>query len=142
MTVFVLKMHSFLILFLLVGVAFAGYCGSNCPSGRCPTCPCGLEKDVIDVKEWCSKFTDWNQACCECIVNKESNGNANAMYYNGRRLGYDVGLWQINQYWNWGSCNKGKAPCDLEANLACATRVWRAGGKSFRQWATATSCGC
>ncbi|CAF1044087.1 unnamed protein product [Rotaria sordida] len=135
-------MHSFLVLFVLVGVAIADKCGSNCPSGKCPSCPCGSTRRMLDSATWCSKFTGWNQACCRCIVSKESGGNANAINYNGAKFGYDVGLWQINQYYNWRSCNRGNAPCDPNANLECAKQVWRAGGNSFKQWSTAKLCGC
>ncbi len=138
-------MHSLLVsLVILVSItlASADRCGGNCPTNTCIKCPCGTKSNKVDAKTWCAKFTDWNQECCQCIVKKESRGNANAAYYNGARRGYDVGLWQINQHYNWVSCNNGNAPCDLNANLECAKKVWRAGGRSFRQWATASSCGC
>jgi len=60
-------------------------------------------------------------------VNKNKNGS------------YDVGLWQINKV-NW-SCNGGKAPCDLSANLKCAQQVWKNGHNSFKQWSTSSKCG-
>lgn len=133
---------SSLLVLISLSVISADRCGGNCPSNTCKICPCGKNMEDTDIEEWCSKFSEWNQQCCLCIVRRESQGNANAAYYNGPRRGYDVGLWQINQYYNWGSCNNGKAPCDLTANLECAKRVWRAGRNSFRQWATANGCGC
>lgn len=29
---------------LAVSLAFADSCGGNCPSGKCPSCPCGSTK--------------------------------------------------------------------------------------------------
>ena len=84
----------------------------------------------------------WNQAHCQCIMSKESGGNANAVNQNGAGGSYDVGLWQVNSM-NWASCNGtqkmniillnisrknilnfcisigGKAPCDPTQNLNC-----------------------
>lgn len=82
------------ILALLVFFAFAESCGGNCPSGKCPSCPCGTNRKVEDIAAWCSKHS-WNQACCKCIVSHESGGNANSMNYNTNGT-FDVGLWQIN----------------------------------------------
>lgn len=47
----------------------------------------------------CAQFSGWVQSECECIMNAESSGNANAMNYNSDNT-YDVGLWQVNSY-NW-----------------------------------------
>lgn len=138
-------MHSLVTLLLvLVSISFvySDRCGGNCPTNTCLTCPCGREPKYVDVNDWCSKFDKWDQACCRCIVQRESHGNANAVFYNGPSRKYDVGLWQINQYYNWDACNNGEAPCDLNANLECAKKVWRNGGRSFRQWATARGCRC
>ena len=138
-------MHSlltFLFIFGSISLVSADRCGGNCPLNRCPSCPCGTEQKHVDADEWCSKFTEWDQACCRCIVKRESRGNANAVNYNGWKRKFDVGLWQINQYYNWDSCNNGNAPCDLNENLECAKKVWREGGRSFRRWATARACGC
>ena len=109
-------------------------CGSNCGTSKnCPSCPCGSIPSKVDPKEWCKKFNQWNQGCCICIVTQESHGNTNAMNWNKPRTlngkivkngTFDVGLWQINQI-NFGSCNKGKIPCDVTENLNCAAAVWK-----------------
>ncbi len=65
----------------------------------------------------------WNQANCECIMNAESGGNAYAVNQNSGGS-FDVGLWQINDM-NWSSCSGGSAPCDPNANLACAIKVYQ-----------------
>lgn len=70
----------------------------------------------------------------------ESSGNANALNYN-TDSSTDVGLWQINTV-NWGQCNGGNAPCDLNANLNCAIKVYGWGGNTWRLWSTAAGCGC
>ena len=114
-------------------------CGGNCPSNDCVSCPCGTTPSPQNINYWCSQYS-WSQSCCQCIVNHESGGNANALNYNVDNS-YDVGLFQINQV-NWGQCNGGNTPCDLNANLQCAIDVWQWGGNSFRYWSTAAGCGC
>lgn len=94
---------------LLLGLIKADHCGGNCPSARCPTCPCGNAKLMVDIGMWCSKH-NWNVQCCKCLVSHESGGNAHAMNYNSNGS-TDVGLWQINSV-NWKDCNSGHAPCD------------------------------
>lgn len=84
-----------IILAVLIFVALSDSCGGNCPSGKCPSCPCGTTKSVQDIAAWCGKYS-WNQACCKCIVSHESGGNANSMNYNTNNT-FDVGLWQINK---------------------------------------------
>ena len=124
---------------LIFALAFADTCGGNCPSGKCPSCPCGTSKLMADITGWCAKY-NWNQACCKCIVSHESGGNAHAMLYNTNNT-YDVGFWQINQV-NWGQCNGGSAPCDLQPNLNCAIKVYGWGGNTWKLWSTHTACGC
>ncbi len=58
------------------------------------SCPCGDTPNPIDINSWCSQFSGWSQACCQCIVNAESGGNANAMNQN-TDSSYDVGVWQV-----------------------------------------------
>jgi len=129
-----------LIIALFAVSSLAGTCGVNCPGGKCPSCPCGNTPNPQSASAWCSKYSSWNQSCCQCIIKHESGGNANAMNYNTNGS-FDVGLWQINQV-NWGSCSGGKAPCDPNTNLNCAIKVWQWGGNSFRLWSTAKGCGC
>jgi hypothetical protein len=128
------------ILLSLVLFALANTCGGNCPSNDCPGCPCGTTPSYQNIAYWCSQFSGWNQGCCQCIVSHESGGNANAANYN-TDSSYDVGLWQINSV-NWGQCNGGNMPCNLNQNLQCAIAVWGWGGNSFRLWSTAAGCGC
>ena len=126
---------------LLLGVqALANTCGGNCPSNDCPSCPCGTQRSVVNIASWCSQFSGWNQACCQCIASHESGGNTNAANHNSNGS-YDVGLWQINNV-NWASCSGGQAPCDPHTNLQCAIKVWQWGGKTFKLWSTAKACGC
>jgi hypothetical protein len=117
----------------------ANTCGGNCPSNDCPSCPCGTTTSPQSISYWCSKYS-WNQACCQCVVTHESSGNANAMNYN-TDSSFDVGLWQINQV-NWGACNGGNMPCDLNSNLNCAIDCYKWGGNTFRLWSTGPGCGC
>lgn len=124
---------------LLIAVGLADSCGGNCPSGKCPSCPCGTTKNMQDIATWCGKHS-WNQACCKCIVSHESGGNAHATNYNSNGS-TDVGLWQINSI-NWGGCSGGKAPCDPTQNLNCAIKVYQGSGNSWRPWSTHTACGC
>lgn len=97
-------------------VTLGSTCGGNCPGG-CASCPCGTSSNYQSISAWCSKYS-WNQANCQCIMQHESNGNANAVNQNGNGGSYDVGLWQINEM-NWASCSGGKAPCDGNSNLNC-----------------------
>ena len=120
--------------------ALADRCGGNCPSGNCPNCPCGTAPQAQDANYWCSQFGGWNQACCRCIISHESGGNANAANHNTNGS-FDVGIFQINDF-NWNACNGGRAPCDPNANLKCAIKVWQWGGNSFKYWSTARGCGC
>lgn len=89
-------------LFAVATFAAAGTCGGNCPSGNCPSCPCGSTVSKVDIASWCAKHS-WNQAHCQCIMNAESGGNANAVNYNSDGS-FDVGLWQVNKY-NWNACS-------------------------------------
>jgi uncharacterized protein YxeA len=135
------KILAILIVVALSVSTMANYCGKNCPSNDCESCPCGEEENYENVEEWCRKFSEWNQVCCQCIMSHESNGNSNAANYNAWDHSYDVGLWQINTV-NWGVCSGGQPPCDGSTNLECAIDVWKWGGNSFSLWATATGCGC
>mmetsp|Transcript_1627 Transcript_1627/g.168 ORF Transcript_1627/g.168 Transcript_1627/m.168 type:complete len:81 (+) Transcript_1627:58-300(+) len=38
-------------------------CGGNCPSGSCPSCLCGSNKNMANIASECAKGS-WNQACC------------------------------------------------------------------------------
>lgn len=133
-----MKIHTFLIFCILASLISANTCGGNCPSNDCPDCPCGTSPSYQDIATWCSQY-GWDQRCCNCIVNHESGGNANAANYNSNGS-FDVGLFQINDI-NWSACG-GSAPCDLNRNLQCAIQVYKWGGNSFRLWSTAAGCGC
>lgn len=80
---------------------------------------------ALFVQTWCSQFTGWDQGQCQCIMNAESGGNANAMNQNNDGS-FDVGLWQVNTQ-NWNSCSGGSPPCDPSTNLGCAIDVWQWG---------------
>ena len=117
------------------------YCGGNCPSGDCVDgCPCGESANPIDPVAFCQLYSDWSQECCQCIVNAESSGNANAMNENNDGS-FDVGVWQVNTQ-NWASCNGGNPPCDPTVNGACAHLVWGWGGGTWKLWSTCGGCGC
>ena len=135
----------FLAFFIGLTVAFeqgfnasSSTCGGNCPGG-CSSCPCGSSSNYQDISSWCSKYS-WNQKNCQCIMNAESRGNANAANMNSDGS-YDVGLWQINDY-NWNSCSGGSAPCDPSSNLNCAKKVYQWGGNTWKLWSTCSKCGC
>jgi len=127
-------------LLLLIVLAMADNCGGNCPSGKCPNCPCGTTKYLIDIATWCAKYNGWNQVCCKCIVSHSSGGNAYALNYNTNNS-LDVGVWQINSSL-WSICSNGHAPCDATSNLNCAIEMYLMGGNSFKMWAMHTACGC
>ncbi|CAF2709212.1 unnamed protein product [Rotaria sp. Silwood2] len=135
-------MHQLLpsvLIIAIIGVINGDKCGQNCLYSDCPsTCPCGTKANYVSAASYCSQYTDWNQQCCECIVQAESKGNANAMNYN-RDGTWDIGLFQINQR-NFASCNSGQYPCGPQQNLACARKVWQWGGKTFKLWATVGQC--
>jgi hypothetical protein len=121
----------------------ADTCGGNCPSDDCPSgnCPCGTSSNYVSPSSYCSQASvGWSQACCNCIANAESGGNANAVNYNDNGS-FDVGLYQINDV-NWNSCSGGSAPCDPGTNLACAQQIWQWGGSTWRLWSTCGGCGC
>lgn len=104
-------MKLIIILSVIISFVLADTCGGNCPSGKCPSCPCGTTKNLGDISGWCAKH-NWNQSCCQCIVSHESGGNANAMFYNTNQT-FDVGFWQINET-NWNLCgSEGHVPCDI-----------------------------
>ena len=113
-------------------------CGGNCPGG-CGSCPCGSSPNYQSISSWCSQYS-WNQQNCQCIMNAESGGNANAANENSNGS-YDVGLWQINDL-NWGSCSGGSPPCSPSTNLACAKKVYQWGGNTWSLWSTCSKCGC
>ncbi len=124
------------------GVAYvvASTCGGNCPSGTCTTCHCGTAPAAVDIASACARYTGWSQACCQCIARAESGGNSHAQLHNTNGSD-DVGLWQINSS-NWPSCSGGAAPCSVDANLACAKKVWAWGGNTWKYWSTCGKCGC
>ena len=132
-----------LLTFIAVGIALVtagSTCGGNCPSGTCTTCHCGTTKSPVDIAAACSRYTGWSQSCCQCIANAESGGNSHAQLHNTNGSD-DVGLWQINSS-NWAQCSGGAAPCSVDANLACAKKVWAWGGNTWKYWSTCGKCGC
>lgn len=100
----------------------------------------GSTASTQSISTWCSKYSGWSQSSCQCIMQHESGGNANAVNQNGNGGSYDVGLWQINDM-NWASCSGGAAPCDPSKNLACAEKVFAWGGNTWKLWATCSTCG-
>ncbi|KRX00650.1 Lysozyme-like domain [Pseudocohnilembus persalinus] len=132
-------MKIIIILLSLVAIVFTNTCGGNCPSNDCDSCPCGTEQKPLDINNWCAQH-DWDQQCCQCIVQHESGGNSHAMNENTDGS-YDVGLWQINDY-NWGVCNSGNIPCDPQENLNCAIDVYNWGEQTWKFWVTCEVCGC
>jgi hypothetical protein len=132
-------MKIIILVLVILGVAFSETCGGNCPGGKCPSCPCGTTKNMVDIPTYCSKHT-WNQSCCKCIASHESGGNSNAMNYNTNNS-FDVGLFQINSI-NWPGCNSGHAPCNVDQNTQCAWYIYGRWGNSFHAWSTHTACGC
>ena len=133
-------MKSFLLAVLLIACAVsADHCGGNCPGGKCPSCPCGTTPSHVDIPTVCKKYS-WDQRCCQCVVKAESGGNAHAMNYNANGS-FDVGVFQINNT-NWGQCSGGKAPCDVDPNVACAIKVYIWGSHTWKLWSTAKGCGC
>merc|ERR1712018_202323 len=139
------KMKIYLVGILILGLGMnclADTCGGNCPADTCEDCLCGNSKNMVDISEWCSKHS-WDQANCECIMSNESGGNANALYMNKGGTypdSYDLGLWQINDF-NWNDCNHGNPPCDPQANLNCAIKVYQWGGNTWKNWSTCSKCG-
>jgi len=135
-----MNFSTFAIFLALIAIALsASNCGGNCPANNCPTCYCGTNQNIQDITTWCSKHT-WNKDCCKCIVSRLSAGNANAITHmpNGS---VNAGLWQINNQ-EWGSCSNGKAPCDPQANLNCAIKIYQWGDNSWKYWDIHTACGC
>merc|ERR1712146_199284 len=67
-----------LLLIALVALARAeveeveGTCGGNCPSNTCSSCDCGTSPNNVNINSYCSKYSDWSQSCCQCIVQHES----------------------------------------------------------------------
>jgi len=130
------------ILCLLISfiIVEAGDCGGNCLNGSCLSCLCGKVKNMVNVQEICKRYS-WNQDCCVCIANALSGGNANAIkYYEDGS--YEVGVFQINQI-HWRSCGGRRAPCDPEANVACAIGIYKGAANRWRPWSSpAAKCGC
>eukprot|EP01095_Lingulamoeba_sp_RSL-Kostka_P002198 TRINITY_DN13072_c0_g1_i1.p1 TRINITY_DN13072_c0_g1~~TRINITY_DN13072_c0_g1_i1.p1 ORF type:complete len:150 (-),score=45.05 TRINITY_DN13072_c0_g1_i1:146-568(-) len=136
-----MKLVTLFIALIFVSIVAANTCGGNCPSNDCTSsCPCGTSKNDVSISEYCSRYSDWSQSCCECIAQHESGGNANAANYNTNGS-YDVGLYQINDV-NWDQCNGGKAPCNPSDNTKCAHMVWGWGGNTWKLWSTCGACGC
>ena len=85
-----------LFLACLLVFGFSSSCGSNCVGGNCPTCPCGSEKQILDLSVWCAAYS-WDQSCCKCIFSHETGGNANYMSYNSGPAPWAVGLFAVKQ---------------------------------------------
>ena len=130
-------------------VAAQNTCGGNCPSGSCPGnhCPCGVEPmqlSTAQVASFCAQHTGaggWSQSCCECIIQRESIGNAHAVDYEQDYQNFKVGLLQIPDMF-WGKCNNGWPPCSTEATLTCAIENWKLGNGTWALWDyTCPNCG-
>ena len=128
-------------LLLVLGIAavLGNGCGGNCPSGNCESCICP-PPHYEDIAAACSRYTGWDQRCCQCIISHESGGNSHAQLHDSDGTN-DIGLWQINTV-NWGQCNNGNPPCDVNQNLECAKKVYAWGGNTWRLWTTCSACGC
>lgn len=133
------RVNQLFLVYLLVVTSLAHDCGGNCLDEDCPECLCGITPSKASVETWC-ELHDWNRTCCECIVNRSSNGNFYAMKYREDGT-YDVGLFAINTIF-WDMCNKGKAPCDPVQNIKCAIKVHRQAQETFNNWPAAEECGC
>jgi hypothetical protein len=72
-------MKFIIVLLVILSVAFADSCGGNCPSGKCPSCPCVTSKNMADIAGWCAKYS-WNQACCKCIVLRDNKLREKSYY--------------------------------------------------------------
>eukprot|EP00347_Sterkiella_histriomuscorum_P009418 403341290 len=129
-----------LVIALGLSLVLANSCGGNCPSGRCNDCKCGSAPAKVDIAAACARNSGWSQTCCKCIIEHESGGNSHAQLHNTNGSD-DVGLWQVNSM-NWASCNGGAAPCTVDANLACAKKVFAWGGNTWKLWSTCGACGC
>jgi len=127
-------------LFIFLNIVHADTCGGNCPSNDCVSCNCGYSPNPVTIAQYCANYGGWSQACCQCIANAESGGNANAENYNSNDS-TDIGLFQINSV-NWNACSGGAAPCDPSQNTQCAVQVWKWGGNTWRLWSTCGQCGC
>mmetsp|Transcript_44208 Transcript_44208/g.67758 ORF Transcript_44208/g.67758 Transcript_44208/m.67758 type:complete len:140 (+) Transcript_44208:52-471(+) len=129
----------FVCVFAFIAIAAASTCGGNCPGG-CNSCDCGSSPNDVSISQYCSKYSDWSQSCCECIASHESGGNANAENQNTNGS-YDIGLFQINDT-NWSSCSSGSPPCDPNTNTYCAHMVFGWGHNTWTYWSTCGVCGC
>ena len=125
---------------LITDAVANGNCGGNCPSGNCPDCKCGTAPAYYSKVDACRMWNGWSQGCCECIISHESAENLHAQLHDSDGSD-DIGLWQVNSL-NWGACNGGKAPCDLNANFNCARTVFQWGGNTWKYWSTCGMCGC
>ena len=118
------------------------YCNGNCPNSDCQYCVCGINKNAVDVNNWC-KGANWDQSCCRCIVNVISRGNANFMR-SGAWSGYAVGLTGIQGSDGdiCGSRENYDALCNPDVHLACASKIYEKYGYTWSYWKEAKSCGC
>ena len=137
-----MKAVAFVLAILIIGDCSSKTttCGGNCPSNTCLSCPCGTTQNTISTSTWCSKYSNWSQSCCNCIMSHESAANSNALN-NNTDGSVDVGLWQINTV-NWAVCSSSLPPCDLTTNLNCAIQVWKWGSNTWKFWSTCSACGC
>ena len=47
----------FLVLAVIIPSIMANNCGGNCPSNRCPSCPCGTAKNMVDINAQCARHS-------------------------------------------------------------------------------------
>jgi len=129
-------------LFLLCFCLAASDCGGNCPGHDCPNCLCGMERNMVNIDEVCSK-NKWNETCCRCIVQHLSQGgNSNTLSFDMRNGIYSIGLFQISQT-NWKLCSDSNPPCDPDVNVECAIKLYEKGNHSWRLWGSVSStCHC
>jgi hypothetical protein len=62
----------------------------NCPSNDCDSCPCGTSSNYVDIAAACARFSGWDQNCCQCIINHESNGTSLLSLMHTKPVGHIV----------------------------------------------------
>lgn len=130
-------MKALLLLLLSISLSKSSTCNGNCPGGGCSVCYCGTTQNYIDIEDICKEHS-WDQSMCQCIVEHESGGNANALNFNEDDSTYDIGVFQINTV-NW-KINSGNPPCNVTQNLLCAIEVYKYGDNTFKYWTTYAGC--
>ena len=137
-----------LLLLTLAVLAEADTCGKNCPSNKCPSCPCGTTYKIENITQMCQNYT-WSQTCCICIISQVSSASRGHMTYNDDGRGFAAFGMGVFDIWEGDLKNCGvsvSTACmgnPYGSYRSCAHSLYKLFGNTWKYWGKeAKQCGC